>query len=206
LVKPATEREDRTTAEKPATDPTRAFADAFAMNPLVAQSAAAMAAATAVGLNIAGQFANAFFGAMQSAMEASNRAHGGEGSSRADPAMHAPAPVVKAAEASEPKKTTARKVSPAPAKARAVKDAKAKAEPKASPTRRSGRKAAAGDLKRISGVGPKLEKMLNEQGVTRVSQIAAWNEADVAKFDQALDLDGRISRDDWVGQAGKLAK
>jgi len=62
------------------------------------------------------------------------------------------------------------------------------------------------DLKAITGVGPVIEKRLNEVGVTRFDQIAGLTDEDVAKVDAALDLKGRIARDDWVGQAKKLTQ
>lgn len=64
----------------------------------------------------------------------------------------------------------------------------------------------ADDLKRIKGLGPKLVKILAEQGVTRFEQIAAWSDADVAKVDASLGrFAGRITRDAWVEQARLLA-
>ena len=60
---------------------------------------------------------------------------------------------------------------------------------------------AADDLKRISGVGPTLERTLNQLGITRFEQIAAWSEADVARVNDELRFSGRIERDDWIGQA-----
>jgi small subunit ribosomal protein S2 len=63
----------------------------------------------------------------------------------------------------------------------------------------------ADDLKKIEGVGPALERKLNALGVTRYDQIAALGEEDVTKLDDALNYKGRISRDDWVGQARALA-
>ncbi|HSG95026.1 MAG TPA: NADH-quinone oxidoreductase subunit NuoE [Afifellaceae bacterium] len=66
--------------------------------------------------------------------------------------------------------------------------------------------AGADDLKRISGVGPKLEKMLNGLGITTFEQIAGWSAADVARVDGQLTIKGRIERDDWVSQAKRLAK
>lgn len=65
--------------------------------------------------------------------------------------------------------------------------------------------AAADDLKRISGIGPKLEQVLNGMGIRTYAQIAAWKVEDVAKVDDELKFGGRISRDNWVGQANKLA-
>ncbi len=63
----------------------------------------------------------------------------------------------------------------------------------------------ADDLKQISGVGPVLEKKLHALGVTRFDQIAALSDEDVAKIDDALNFKGRVQRDDWIGQAKKLA-
>ena len=60
------------------------------------------------------------------------------------------------------------------------------------------------DLKLIGGVGPALEKKLNEAGVTSLSQIADWKAADIAAMDEKLSFHGRIERDDWIGQAKDL--
>ncbi len=64
----------------------------------------------------------------------------------------------------------------------------------------------ANDLKLISGIGPKLEQMLVRKGITSFAQLAALSADDVAKLDTGLNLNGRIQRDDWVGQAMKLAE
>lgn len=62
------------------------------------------------------------------------------------------------------------------------------------------------DLKRIAGIGPKLEQTLNANGIYSYRQIADWDEADIAAFDELLPaFHGRIRRDDWVGQARQLA-
>ena len=58
------------------------------------------------------------------------------------------------------------------------------------------------DLKKIKGVGPKLERLLNEMGYFHFDQIAAWSEPEVAWVDQNLKgFKGRASRDNWVEQA-----
>lgn len=63
------------------------------------------------------------------------------------------------------------------------------------------------DLKLIKGVGPKLEKLLNEVGVWHFDQIASWKAKDIAIVDEKLDgFKGRISRDGWVKQAKVFAK
>ena len=61
------------------------------------------------------------------------------------------------------------------------------------------------DLKKITGVGPKLETLLNEMGFWHFRQIAAWGPAEIAWVDARLKFKGRIERDDWVAQATKLA-
>jgi predicted flap endonuclease-1-like 5' DNA nuclease len=62
------------------------------------------------------------------------------------------------------------------------------------------------DLKRIKGVGPKLEKLLNSLGVTSYSQIAAWDDDEIDRIDAQLGaFAGRIRRDDWPTQARYLA-
>ena len=61
------------------------------------------------------------------------------------------------------------------------------------------------DLKKITGVGPVLEKKLNALGITRFDQVAGFSDEDIAKVDDALNFKGRILRDDWIGQAKSLA-
>lgn len=65
---------------------------------------------------------------------------------------------------------------------------------------------AADDLKQLSGVGPALEKKLNEAGVTTFAQIAAWTEEDIAAMDEKLSFKGRIEREGWVDQAKDIVK
>ena len=64
----------------------------------------------------------------------------------------------------------------------------------------------ADDLKMISGVGPKLEGTLNELGIFRFEQIAAWDDGEVDRIDDHLNFSGRIQRENWIGQAKALAK
>lgn len=69
------------------------------------------------------------------------------------------------------------------------------------------RDGGADDLKKISGVGPKLEKELHGAGVFHFDQIAKWTAKEVAWADENLvSFKGRITRDDWVSQAKKLMK
>ena len=61
------------------------------------------------------------------------------------------------------------------------------------------------DLKKISGVGPKLEGLLHENGVFHFDQIAAWGDEEVAYMDDRLSFKGRIARDNWIEQAATFA-
>lgn len=64
----------------------------------------------------------------------------------------------------------------------------------------------ADDLKALTGVGPVLEKSLNDFGIFHYRQIGGLKKAEIAEIDEALNLKGRIERDDWVKQAKELAK
>lgn len=57
------------------------------------------------------------------------------------------------------------------------------------------------DLKRISGIGPVLEKKLHSLGVFHFHQIAAWGEKEVAWIDDYLSFKGRVTRENWISQA-----
>ena len=122
--------------------------------------------------------------------------------------------------AAAPRKAEAKKTETAPKakaedKAKPAEKAKATEKPKAAPKAKAAKeepaaifsapKGDADDLKKISGVGPVLEKKLHASGVTQYAQIAAFSKDDIAKLDEALNFKGRIERDDWIGQAKALA-
>ncbi|WP_235962447.1 NADH:ubiquinone oxidoreductase [Jannaschia marina] len=68
------------------------------------------------------------------------------------------------------------------------------------------RDGGADDLKRIKGVGPKLEKLCNALGFWHFDQIAGWTPAEIAWVDRNLEgFKGRVTRDEWVAQAKALA-
>ena len=68
------------------------------------------------------------------------------------------------------------------------------------------RDGRADDLKRIKGVGPKLEALCNRLGIWHFSQVAGWTDEEVAWVDQHLEgFKGRVRRDDWVEQARALS-
>jgi len=51
-----------------------------------------------------------------------------------------------------------------------------------------------------------IETMLHGMGVYHFDQIAGWSADEVAWVDENLEgFKGRVSRDDWVGQAKVLA-
>lgn len=61
------------------------------------------------------------------------------------------------------------------------------------------------DLKLIKGVGPAIEKTLNDLGIFRFNQIAEMSEYDIDRVAQRLKgFRSRIYREDWVGQARDL--
>ncbi|PFG62788.1 putative flap endonuclease-1-like 5' DNA nuclease [Thioclava sp. ES.031] len=64
------------------------------------------------------------------------------------------------------------------------------------------RKAGADDLKKIEGVGLKLEEVLNGWGIYHYDQIAKWGPEEIAYADQNVPrFKGRCTRDKWVSQA-----
>lgn len=99
-----------------------------------------------------------------------------------------------------PKKKAVEKPAPAPAKTEApTADADA---PLFSGGPAGGQ---ADDLKQISGVGPVLEGKLNSLGIYNFSQVAAFTPEEITMVDARLSFKGRIEREDWLGQAAKLA-
>ena len=117
------------------------------------------------------------------------------------------------------KKTSVPKAKAANEKQGATSKAKPTSKPATTPTEatsaRAGkkprtmkapRKAGADDLKMIKGVGPKMEKLLNSLGFFHFDQVAKWTADEVLWVDQNLEeFKGRVSRDNWVQQAGVLA-
>ena len=111
-------------------------------------------------------------------------------------------------------KPAAKKAAAPAKKAAAPKKAPAKAAPKAEETSAgtkpstldAPRESGPDDFKLIKGVGPKLESMLHSMGFFHFDQVAQWSDAEVAWADQNLvGFKGRVSRDQWVEQAKKLA-
>ena len=57
------------------------------------------------------------------------------------------------------------------------------------------------DLMRMSGIGKVIRKTLNDLGVFRFEQIAAWDQANKDWVNAYLAFKGRIDRENWVEQA-----
>ncbi len=64
----------------------------------------------------------------------------------------------------------------------------------------------ADDLKRITGITPKLEQRLNDAGVFHFWQLADLDADHVAALDRLMKLKGQVEKEDWAGQAKKLVE
>jgi predicted flap endonuclease-1-like 5' DNA nuclease len=156
------------------------MSDGNDQNPLNPANPMAFAMAwTAFGLGVTAQM----LGAMSQAFAAA-----GQGGAQPNPATNAAEPVNPA-----PKDTAKVLSFETAAKAKSAKPSRAAP-------------AAPQDLKVISGIGPKLETLLNKLGIFTLAQIASWSTEDAAKVDQDLQLNGRVLRDDWRGQAKQMAE
>lgn len=157
---------------------------------LFAGQAATLAMMTAYGFSLTSRMTGAMLGAMADAVEKGRT----EGAPVDAPAAE-PQPRVVALKVvrNDPVPAARRK---RPASPVASRPAPAKTKPAAP--------AAYDDLKRISGIGPKLEKVLNSMGITRLADLAAMSENDMRTLDARLGLENRIIRDDWAGQAKAL--
>lgn len=61
------------------------------------------------------------------------------------------------------------------------------------------------DLTNIKGIGPFLQKKLNDMGVYNYAEIAGWDENKIEEVTRQIAFfPGRIQKDDWVGQAARL--
>ncbi len=108
-------------------------------------------------------------------------------------------------EAGAPAKPAAPKAKAVKAKADAAPQAVIMPEdfraPKAMP-----RPAKPDDLKRLNGVGPRLEQTLNGLGVWTYAQVAAWKPEEIAYVEDMTGLDGAVATNKWLSQAASLAK
>ncbi|WP_018149452.1 50S ribosomal protein L21 [Henriciella marina] len=115
----------------------------------------------------------------------------------------------KAEDAPKAEAKPAAKKDAAPAKEAAPKAQAPKAADKPKTDDRGRLEQAVGkadDLKKISGVGPAMEKKLNTAGIFHFWQVADLNKTQAQELDDEAGLGGRIERDEWVKQAKQLAK
>jgi len=62
------------------------------------------------------------------------------------------------------------------------------------------------DLKKIQGIGPFIEEKLNDLGIYTFAQLSQLDESMIPTLTSAIEFfPGRIERDEWVGQADRLA-
>ena len=63
------------------------------------------------------------------------------------------------------------------------------------------------DLTAIAGLGPAMAKKLNQEGIVSYAQLAELSDADIANLEKnVIKSTGRFKRNDWIGQAKKLAQ
>lgn len=60
------------------------------------------------------------------------------------------------------------------------------------------------DLTKIKGIDADLAARLRQLNCIKLEQIANLSDDDIANIDEALQLSGRVEKDDWVGQAQSL--
>lgn len=173
-------------------------ARALPMPPVMVNPAAAMAAATAIGFGFSTQMAGAFLGALQGAMDATSKLAAVLDETPPDegkPEVEVRPENLRSAPANEAGSKVKLSVAPVPQPVVKLDVV----------TRPASRARKADDLKQISGVGPKIEQVLNAKGIRSFSVIAGWSEEDAARIDAELGFDGRIARDGWIAQAKALA-
>ncbi|MBX5134516.1 5' DNA nuclease [Rhizobium lentis] len=188
-------------------------AQAMPVHPLMAHPAAAFAAATAIGFGLSTQMASAFFGAFQGALETTGKLAAALDDTPPD--EPAPAvdirpenirPAVKAfSKPAADNPAVERKAGPRLTVVKPAAEPVPASRPKPAVNAKAAQRTAkADDLKLIAGIGPKLEQVLNTKGIRGFADIAAWTDEDIARLDAELGLNGRIARDDWIGQAKVL--
>lgn len=98
-------------------------------------------------------------------------------------------------------KVTKAKATKAPASAANVSDLNEASKPKgfsSAPTK-------VDELKRVKGIGPVIEKTLNDLGIYQFKQIAEFSRDNISWVEGYLSFPGRIDREKWVSQAKDLA-
>jgi NADH-quinone oxidoreductase subunit E len=181
---------------------------AEASSKLFAEQAAAMAVMTAYGMSVAAQMTGMMLGALRTSADvagsAGDSAQERDVSDKPEARSAEPASAATVVELRPRAKRAAVSTKVAPkvpvkAEAQPVKPTRGKAKTGRAPA------SEGDDLKKISGIGPRLEQVLHERGIRRYADIAAMTKAAIKKLDTELGLEGRIVRDDWVGQSKALS-
>lgn len=191
--------------------------DQFAgMANLMAHPVAGLAAASAIGFGMASQAFGFWMGAMAGATEASRRLLAEtEAEEKTAPrprlklvsinAADEVACLARTVEADVEKVARDATMASARVAEALLDDLKLATESTMRTPVRKSKPARPDDLKAISGVGPKLEQVLNGFGIWTYDQVATLADAEIAWLDEQLGFGGRIERDGWVEQAKSLA-
>ena len=78
-------------------------------------------------------------------------------------------------------------------------------DPARPPPLDAARDGQADDLKKVESIGPKIEETLNQLGIYHFDQVAAWTSEEAIWVDTWLNAEGRVERENWIGQAKALA-
>lgn len=180
---------------------------------LFAEQAAAFAVMTAYGMGVAAQMTGLMLGTLRNSAEAEATPASEPAAAAADrvpaempkptPAKVVPLRPRSTTPANSRGKTAGKAAKPGPSGASASQPKPVAKAPKAKavvPAPRSG-----DDLKKISGIGPRLEQVLNERGIASYGDLAVMSKAALKKLDAELGLEGRTAKDDWLGQAKALS-
>ena len=220
MVKARKDHDKEPAADNAASDLSRL---AEASSKLFAEQTAAMAMMTAYGMTVAAQMTGMMLGAFRGPASVDVPDETKAARPRAEPAGEATtgkvvelrprepkAPEAKSARVAEVSEKPVRKTTKQPVKTKAG-SARGPAPKPVARAEKAASKAVTpvatdrDDLKKISGIGPRLEQELNDRGIVRYADIAALSKAAVKKLDTELGLEGRIARDDWAGQAKALS-
>ena len=167
---------------------------------LMTQPLAGAAVLSAIGIGMATQAFGLWLTAVSSAMQGAPR--GADAQPNTSPAREpAREPAAKTKPAADA--TVVKFVSKAE-RASTPKAPKRKASAAPAPATNPKTTKAVDDLKAIAGVGPKLERVLNQLGITTYAHVAALGQKEIASLEDQLGFKGRITRDDWIGQAKAL--
>ena len=190
---------DQSRGDKTAARDARGGKTAALAGPNGGQGAAKAAGATAVA------------GAAAAAARAAREAAKAKAKAEADAKSHAKFVEEEAVRAKAEAERLAREKAEADAKARREAELLAREEElaragKSSPPARDFSVAKGDPLTWIGRVGPHAEGKLNELGIRKFAQIAAWTPSNGRWIDERLGDPGRAAREDWVAQAQRLVR